>query len=246
MTDTSKGAQGASSKLTSPTNSGATQPSPRQVADYLAENPNFFVGRDDLLLKLTLPHRRGDAISLVERQVALLRERALDYRHQLAHLSENARDNEKLFARLRVLVLSLLDCNDLVQLADVVSDSLHHEFGIEFHSLILFADQPLNLPIRTEPLTVAVAALGGIMVGGKAICGQITQDKRDFLFQEQAEQVYSVAIIPLHYTLCESRQLGILAMGSRDKAHFRASMGTVFISYLGDVLSRILARHLHS
>jgi len=234
QTDTNKGGQGPS------------VPSPRQVADYLAENPNFFVGRDDLLLKLTLPHQRGDAISLVERQVALLRERALDYRHQLAHLSENARDNEKLFERLRVLVLSLLDCNDLVQLVDVISDSLNHEFGIEFHSLILFDGQPLSLPIRTEPVKEAVNALGSMMVSGKAICGQVTQDKRDFLFREQAEQVQSVAIIPLNYTLSEPRQLGILAMGSRDKGHFRASMGTVFINYLGDVLSRILARHLHS
>ena len=60
---------------------------PGQVSDFLRENPDFFVGRDDLLLKLTLPHRRGNAISLVERQVALLRERAMDYRHQLAHLT---------------------------------------------------------------------------------------------------------------------------------------------------------------
>ncbi len=225
--------------------SGSVALAPAQVAEYLAENPDFFVGRDDLLLKLTLPHQRGDAISLVERQVALLRERVLDYRHQLTHLSDNARDNEKLFQRLRTLVLSLLDCNDLVQLVDVISDSLGHEFGVDFHSLILFDDVPLNLPIRTEPLKQAVNALGSIMLSGKAICGQVTREKSDFLFQEQAGQVRSVAIIPLNYTLSEPRQLGVLAMGGRDKRKFQASMGTVFISYLGDVLSRILARHLH-
>ena len=84
------------------------------------------------------------------------------------------------------------------------------------------------------------------MISGKAICGQVTEDKLDFLFQEQAGQIHSVAIIPLNYPLGEPRQLGVLAMGSRDKRHFRASMGTVFISYLGEVLSRILARHLQS
>ena len=226
--------------------SGGAALAPAQVTEFLRENPDFFVGRDDLLLKLTLPHQRGSAISLVERQVALLRERVMDYRHQLAHLTENARDNERLFDRLRLLVLSLLDCNDLVQLVDVISDSLNHEFGIEFHSLILF-DQPLlNLPVRTVPVKQAVNALGSIMISGKAICGQVTEDKLDFLFQEQAEQVHSVAIIPLNYPLGEPRQLGVLAMGSRDKRHFRASMGTVFISYLGEVLSRILARHLQS
>ena len=224
--------------------SGESVLAPAQVTEFLRQNPDFFVGRDELLLKMTLPHRRGDAISLVERQVALLRERAMDYRHQLAQLTENARDNEKLFERLQLLVLSLLDCNDLVQLVDVISDSLNHEFGIEFHSLILF-DQP-SLPARSVSVKQAVNALGSIMISGKAICGQVTEDKLDFLFQEQAGQIHSVAIIPLNYPLGEPRQLGVLAMGSRDKRHFRASMGTVFISYLGEVLSRILARHLQS
>ena len=224
--------------------SGESVLAPAQVTEFLRQNPDFFVGRDELLLKMTLPHRRGDAISLVERQVALLRERAMDYRHQLAQLTENARDNEKLFERLQLLVLSLLDCNDLVQLVDVISDSLNHEFGIEFHSLILF-DQP-SLPARSVSVKQAVNALGSIMISGKAICGQVTEDKLDFLFQEQAQQIHSVAIIPLNYPLGEPRQLGVLAMGSRDKRHFRASMGTVFISYLGEVLSRILARHLQS
>ena len=77
--------------------SGGAVLAPAQVTDYLLENPDFFVGRDDLLLKLKLPHQRGNTISLVERQVALLRERAMDYRRQLAHLTENARDNERLF-----------------------------------------------------------------------------------------------------------------------------------------------------
>ncbi|WP_257282703.1 DUF484 family protein [Endozoicomonas sp. SESOKO1] len=219
---------------------------PGQVADYLRTHPDFFVGRDDLLLDLTLPHQRGDAISLVERQVALLRERALDYRHQLARLADNARENEKLFERMRLLVLSLLESKDLEQLVEVIGDSLNHEFGIEFHSLILFREKPMNLPVRVEHTDVVVEALGSIMTSGKAICGQVTQAELDFLFQEQAGNVGSVAIAPLSYAFSEPQQLGVLALGSQDKHHFKASMGTLFISYLGDILSRVLARQLHS
>lgn len=219
---------------------------PGQVADFLREHPDFFVGRDDLLLDLTLPHQRGDAISLVERQVALLRERALDYRHQLVRLADNAKANEKLFERMRLLVLALLESRDLEQLVEVIGDSLNHEFGIEFHSLILFSDQPMNLPVRIEHTDVVVEALGSIMTSGKAICGQVTQAELDFLFQEQADNVGSVAIAPLSYALSEPQQLGVLALGSQDKHHFKASMGTLFISYLGDILSRVLARQLHS
>ncbi|WP_257264166.1 DUF484 family protein [Endozoicomonas sp. ONNA2] len=217
-----------------------------QVADFLREHPEFFVGRDDLLLDLTLPHQRGDAISLVERQVALLRERALAYRHQLARLADNAKANEKLFERLRLLVLSLLESRDLEQLVEVIGDSLNHEFSIEFHSLILFSENPMNLPVRVEHSDAVAEALGSIMTSGKAICGQVTQAELKFLFQEQADNIGSVAIAPLGYALSEPQQLGVLALGSQDKQHFKASMGTVFISYLGDILSRMLARQLHS
>ncbi|WP_299734806.1 DUF484 family protein [uncultured Endozoicomonas sp.] len=218
----------------------------RQVADYLQAHPDFFVDRDDLLLELTLPHKRGDTISLVERQVALLRERALDYRYQLNRLSENAKENEQLFEKMRLLVLSLLESKDLEQLIDTISDSLNHEFGIEFHSLMLFSDKPMSLPVRIEHNDVANMALGSLLSSGKAVSGQVTPAEMDFLFQEQSEKVGSVAIIPLNYSLIDPPQLGILALGSSDKEHFKAGMGTVFISYLGDVLSRVLARHMRS
>ncbi|WP_067516095.1 DUF484 family protein [Endozoicomonas ascidiicola] len=218
----------------------------RQVADYLQAHPDFFVDHDDLLLELTLPHKRGDTISLVERQVALLRERALDYRYQLNRLSENAKENEQLFEKMRLLVLSLLESKDLEQLIDTISDSLNHEFGIEFHSLMLFSDKPMSLPVRIEHNDVANMALGSLLSSGKAVSGQVTPAEMDFLFQEQSEKVGSVAIIPLNYSLIDPPQLGILALGSSDKEHFKAGMGTVFISYLGDVLSRVLARHMRS
>ncbi|MGB0360551.1 MAG: DUF484 family protein [Endozoicomonas sp.] len=218
----------------------------QQVAEYLLANPDFFVERDDLLLDLAIPHKRGDSISLVEHQLALLRKQALDYRYQLNRLSENARDNEQLFEKMRLLVLALLESKDLEQLIDMISDSLNHEFGIEFHALILFSDKPMNLPVRIEHIDVANMELGSLISGGKAVSGQVIPSEMDFLFQEQSEKVGSVAIIPLDYSLINPPQLGILALGSSDKEHFKSNMDTVFISYLGDVLSRVLAQHMRS
>ncbi len=36
--------------------------------------------------------------------------------------------------------------------------------------------------------------------------------------------------------------IGVLAIGSRDPTRFSPDMGTLFIRYIGDVLSRVLAR----
>lgn len=216
---------------------------PQEVADYLEQHPDFFTGKDDLLLKLTLPHRRGEAVSLVERQIALLREGNVDYRHRLACLSETAKDNERLFERMRKLVLMLLESRDLEQLLETIADSLSHEFNIELHSLILFSEKPMNLPVRIEHLDVATRALGKLLEKSKPECGQFEDEELGFLFPEQEKGIGSVAVIPLIYSLNEPQQLGVLALASKDPEHFQEGVGSLFTGYIGDVLSRMLAMH---
>ena len=215
-----------------------------EVAEFLNNNPDFFVGRDDLLLTLTLPHQRGDTISLVERQVALLRERSIDYRHHLDNLSVTAQENEKTFERMRRLILALLESKDLEQVIEAIRDSLAHDFAIDINSLVLFSEKPMNLPVRVEHVDVATAALGNLIPKGRAVSGRFSDEQMMFLFPEQADEVGSAAIIPLAYTLNHPPQLGVLALASKDPEHFQASMGTTFIGYLGDILSRVLAQHM--
>ena len=64
---------------------------PEQVANYLQQHPAFFVDHQDLLGDLFLPHESGPAVSLVERQVSILRERNIDMRNRLSKLLYNAR-----------------------------------------------------------------------------------------------------------------------------------------------------------
>ena len=220
-----------------------TRLKPQDVADYLEKHPDFFIGKDDLLLKLALPHRRGEAISLVERQIALLREGNMDYHRRLTYLSETAKDNERLFERIRKLVLMLLESRDLEQLLETVADSLNHEFRIELHSLILFSEKAMGLPVRIEPLDAATKVLGNILKKGKPVCGQFESERLKFLFPEQEESIGSVAIIPLTYSLNKPSQLGVLTLASKDPEHFKDGIGNLFTGYLGDVFSRMLALH---
>ncbi len=214
----------------------------KQMADFLKKNPDFFVGRDDLLLTLTLPHQRGPAISLVERQVALLRERNVEMRTRLAKYMDTARDNDRLFEKIRRMMLALLDCKDLEQLVETIRDSLDFEFNIDFHSLILFSNSALNMPVRIETFDATKAALGCVQRGNKAFSGKVKESELAFLFPDHNKQVESVAVIPISYSLNDPERLGILILGSKDKNHFRADMDTLFISFLGEVLSRMVAK----
>ncbi|NOM13114.1 DUF484 family protein, partial [Klebsiella pneumoniae] len=80
------------------------------------------------------------SVSLVERQLKLLRDRNIEMRHRLSQLMDVARDNDRLFDKTRRLILDLLDAGSLEEVVMAVEDSLRQEFQVPFVSLILFGE----------------------------------------------------------------------------------------------------------
>ncbi|MCW3149482.1 DUF484 family protein [Stutzerimonas stutzeri] len=216
----------------------ATPPLPdaEAVAAYLRAHPEFFVDHDELLSELRLPHQPGAAVSLVERQVKLLRERNIEMRHRLSQLMDVARDNDRLFDKTRRLVLDLLDAGSLEEVVSAVEDSLRHEFQVPYVSLILFSDAVLPVGRCVSPAE-AQQGIGGLLAGGKTICGALRPHELAFLFgEEDSAGVGSAAVVVLE------QQLGTLAIGSPDPQHYKSSLGTLFLGYIAEVLTRVLPR----
>ena len=207
-----------------------------QVAAYLRRHPEFFVDHEELITELRIPHQPGEAVSLVERQVKLLRERNIEMRHRLSQLMDVARDNDRLFDKTRRLVLDLLDAGSLEEVVGVVEDSLRHEFQVPFVGLILFSDS--NLPVgRSVSSSEAHQQIGGLLSGGKTICGVLRPHELEFLFgKEDATQVGSAAVVSLTHQGLH----GVLAIGSADPQHYKSSLGTLFLVYIAEVLARVL------
>lgn len=206
------------------------------VAAYLRLHPEFFIDHDELIPELRIPHQRGDTVSLVERQVKLLRERNIEMRHRLAQLMDVARDNDRLFDKTRRLVLDLLDAGSLEEVVSCVEDSLRREFQVPFVSLILFCD--VSLPVgRSVSSAEAHQAIGGLLSGGKTICGVLREHELNFLFgSEDAAQVGSAAVVSLTHQGLH----GVLAIGSADPQHYKSSLGTLFLGYIAEVLARVV------
>lgn len=208
-----------------------------QVVAYLKSHPEFFIGQDEVLTQMRIPHARGSSISLVERQVTVLRERNADIQSRLAHLMDVARDNDRLFEKVRRLVLEVLDAQTLDELVGVVDDSLRHSFKVPFSALILFSEKQVSVG-RSTSLKVAQQQIGGLLVAGKAFCGVLRPKQLEFLFgEEQAAQIKSAAVVALDYQGIQ----GVLAVGSSDQQHYNNSVDTLFLTYLADVLARVLA-----
>lgn len=212
-------------------------PDASQVADYLRAHPDFFEGRESLLADLTVPHETGKAVSLVERQVSVLRERNVELHERLQHLLGVARENDMLFEKMRGLILALLETQGIAALAAALERELRARFGSEMVSLLLFDVAGPTGAAQAVSLAEAQAQVPGLVKGGRAIAGQLRREELLFLFGHEGEAVKSCAVVPVQL----GRPLGLLAIGSSDAGHFKSSMDTLFISFIGEVLARVLA-----
>lgn len=212
------------------------------VALYLKSHSGFFLKRDDLLLGLELAHPSGKAVSLLERQVSLLRERNMDMRTRLGGLMENAEDNDQLYDKTQQLVLGLIEAQGLDSLVNTFNRSLLSDFGIDFSNLTLFGNpnQHRKVVSRMVPVDDAFEKIPSLLKSNNATCGVLRPEELQFLFADQAEHVGSAAVIPLSH----SNPLGVIAIGSKDPHHFSSSMGTLFLSYIAEVLNRLIPRYL--
>ena len=225
----------------SPVDSAVANPEAEAIIAYLLDHPDFFAEHDDLLVSMRVPHQRGDTVSLVERQLKLLRERNIEMRHRLSQLMDVARDNDRLFDKTRRLNLALMDASSLEEIVIAVEDSLRQDFQVPFVSLILFSDNAMPVG-RWVSSAEAQKAIGGL-IGDKTVCGALREHELTFLFgAEQGKEVGSTAIVTLNHLGLH----GVLAIGSRDPQHYKSSVGTLFLNYIADVLGRLLPRFTHS
>ena len=220
----------------------AADPIDKVVREFLRDNPTFLDENTDILETMVLPHNSGKAVSLVERQVGVLRDRNSEMRSRLDNMLQTAKDNDLLFEKTKRLVLNLLEAKTLGALVEAVYDSLGKDYGIECYSLTLFGDDK-KLPrtmARVATTEKANERVGTLIGANRAVCGILREDEMVFLFGERGRQVGSVAAVPLRY----DSLYGILAVGNSDPNFYKSSMGTLFLSYIAEILNRVLPSHL--
>lgn len=207
------------------------------VAEYLRRHPDFFMTQDELLGDLRVPHTRGGTVSLVERQLSVLRERSQEMRQRLVQLVDVARDNDRLFELTRELTLDLLDADSLDTLVPALEDGLRNKFKVPYVSFILFANTAVDVG-RSVPLAAAQQEIAGLL-GESAVCGTLRASEQVFLFgAESAAVIQSAAVAGIG----EHKPLGVLALGSPDSQHYTSTMGTLFLTFIVQVLARTLPR----
>lgn len=216
----------------------------RVISEYLRAHPEFFNRHSDLLDTLQIPHECGSAISLIERQLQHLRQQNAQLRKKLRDLVKVARENDSLSKRMQHLHLALIECRQLDDMLIGVKSVLRDQFNADFTSFRLAlshsADGLLTENDRLSP--AALSVFRAVFDSGKPLCGRLTIQQRQHLFDDAAADVASVALIPLGGMDWK----GLLAIGSGDDGRFHPAMGTLFLSRIGELIGYALQPHLHA
>ena len=215
-----------------------------EIISLLRDNPDILQRHPELLAVLEVTHQSGSAVSLIERQVAVLRQKSQLQEDRLCELMNIARDNERLAGSRHRLALNLFAAHDLDDVVSIVLDALSNELSADYAKIKLFSDddkrveQSAGLFVKAdEP---ALAAFKTMLEHKNTVCGKATVEQKEFLFGENAANIKSAAIIPL----VAGANLGLVGLGADDAVRFKSSMGTDFLSQIGDLISASLAVHL--
>jgi uncharacterized protein YigA (DUF484 family) len=222
------------------------------IADYLQDNPDFFERHATLLTKLQLPHNRGSsAISLVERQVAALRDKNEKLEAHLRELIEVARGNDALAAKIHRLACRLVRAEGASSVMDAIEASLREDFGASEWLLLITAEGESELA-KLNSRHLRIVRLGAaelkmfetLFESGRPRCGQIRDSQRDYLFGAGTVEIGSAALVPLMDKVRDkaSKQSGLalLAIGSPDAERFHPTMSTEFLARIGDLVSEAI------
>jgi len=215
------------------------------VATYLQHNPDFFERHIQLLAKLKLPHSRGaSTISLVERQVLVLREKNEKLEARLQELIGVARANDTLATKIHRLSCRLIRARTAEAVLDTLESSLREDFGASEWLILLAPGKTSgfaalsNRHLRLiEPTAPELKMFETLFESGKPRCGQIRDSQRDFLFGEGTIEIGSAALVPLG----PQPAAGLLAIGSPDAERFHPTMSTEFLARIGNLVSEAVA-----
>jgi len=198
---------------------------PKEVELFLLDNLDFFESRESLVGEMKFRHSSSSASSLLERQINKLRDEQSNLMDLLSSFVNTAQLNEDLFKKSKELTLLILGASSRNQIKEIVQKSFTENFGVNNCKLEFYSKSDIG---EIEDKT------GMSFHKGAVHCGSFSKEKMEFLFKD--ENVESVALA----VLIDSKEIGILMLGSYERTRYLGDEDTTFIEYIRDILEKKL------
>lgn len=211
------------------------------VALFLAEHPDFFEQRPELLGVINIPHpQNGQAISLVERQSLVLRDRIRALEGRIAEMLRHGEENDVIADKVVQWARALLQQTDPVQLPTTAVDELKRLFAVPFGAIRVWDVRPEFAGLAcAQAVSDDVKRLASSMQA--PFCGSNVGFEAAHWMAADENAIRSLAMLPLRIGASPDA-FGLLVLGSPDKDRFQITMGTAFLARIAELASAALAR----
>lgn len=204
-----------------------------QVAVWLSNNRDFFMGREKLLTSLDVAHDCGSAESLLLYQIKVLRDALNQQKHDHEQLLTNARDNEKRLKRIERLLVKLLAAESTEELVMLLQEELQQNFALP-HLVIWSHSKLYSLPEASEEQQQQQLALLAKKPSANLQLDTVTAALLGLNNLQQGSAIVC--------RLSHTHHLGLLVLAHPSINHFR-QQDTLFVEYLARILSSLIYRH---
>jgi len=227
--------------MSNPSDSALSNPiTENDIANYLANTPDFFVRHAELLaaVQLTSPHGQR-AVSLQERQAEMLRDKIKLLEQRMMEMIRNGNDNVLLADKILQLAAQLLRATDPVNALQELPERLASLFAVPQVGLRAWG---LSDACAQAAFAQAVSDDAKVFASSLAepFCGLNTGFEAVSWMADPAA-IASLALIPLR-TQAGQAASGMLVLASGDAQRFTSGMGTDFLVSIGNLVSAALAR----
>ena len=211
------------------------------VAKFLAAHPDFFDRHPEVLASVAIPHPQdGQAVSLVERQSLILRERIKALELRLAEMIRHGEENDAIADRIVHWARALLAQADPAQLPATLLDELMRQFSVPHGALRVWGVATAYARLDcAQPVSDDIVRLASSMQA--PFCGSnVGFEAAGWMAGEPAD-IRSIALMPLRVG-GDPKAFGLLALGSPDPGRFHVTMGTAFLARIAELAGASLAR----
>ena len=210
-----------------------------QVAEFLRQNPGFFENHVELLMDLQIPHPHGGrAVSIGERQLVAVREKAKLLEDKLRELIQFGEENDAVGEKVHRLCCRLIEAPSLDAVLDTLYLDLLDHFAVPHVAVRLWNVAEENPDTREfSPVPAEMREFVDNLPA--PYCGNHAVYESQSWFGEAAPHLKSFSLIPLRR---DGLLFGVVALASEDPRRFYPEMGTLYLGRIGELVSHALWR----
>ncbi len=213
------------------------------VAGFLHNNPDFFIDHAGLLAEMKFSNTHGaSAVSLVERQVGVLRDKVKLLEGKLGELIGFGEENDLIAEKAHRLAVDLQGATSLSRTVGALYANLSGAFAVPCVAVRLWgiASGDAGTAEEFQPVSDAVKLVASSIQ--HPYCGPAEGQEAALWFGERASPIRSLVQIPLREQAVGGVCFGLLVLASEDAHRFYPDMGTLYLSRIGDLAGAALLR----